>query len=194
MESLLKQSISRYFNYLRFPESRYIDDGELTSVNNEYLGVICRNKYFSIFKYLKENLDTNTLNKMSAKEYLRWIRGFAAEKSETKARGTVRWETWLLLDPSFIFLHAASAYPELRSYFYAFFNEEDEKLLRSRLEIPTLQNLCLPVAATDSKVLQSIKSKPLQDEVTGSENFIGHFLRVRFLPWKRIMPLLQKKL
>ena len=76
---------------------------------------------FQIFKYLKENLDTNTLNKMSAKEYLRWIRGFAAEKSETKARGTVRWETWLLLDPSFIFLHAASAYPELRSYFYAFF-------------------------------------------------------------------------
>ena len=58
-----------------------------------------------------------------------------------------------------------------------FFNEEDEKLLRSRLEIPTLQNLCLPVAGTDPKVLQSIKSKPLQDELTGSENFIGHFLR-----------------
>ena len=172
METLLR--ISTYcYRHSSISSHGLMSDHQFIKLNKKYFEFIKANKYYVIFEEIGKVFNDTEI---SAIKYLEWLRIQDSEKDEER--------DLTLLDRFFIFLRTASAYPEMRPYFYKRFSENDQKLLRARLEPSSLRDLCLTAAATHPtgafSYMPESFPETLKNEVSGSEKFIDSFLQEIF--------------
>ena len=106
METLLR--ISTYcYRHSSISSHGLMSDHQFIKLNKKYFEFIKANKYYVIFEEIGKVFNDTEI---SAIKYLEWLRIQDSEKDEER--------DLTLLDRFFIFLRSASAYPEMRPYFY----------------------------------------------------------------------------